>query len=191
MMGVMTELPARPVIGVLHPGAMGAAIGSALKPAASAVIWAAAGRSDRTSKRAEIADLVGVPDVAELVRRADVVFSVCPPHAARDVAEQVAAARAGDLIHVEASADSAQAVEEIGALLGVDSVVDAAVVGPPAYEPGGAEIWLSGRRARAVAALFEGSPFTARVIEGELGAARSAAQVPAGQTGPADVTSRG
>lgn len=52
-------LPSRPVIGVLHPGAMGASVGSALKPVAGAVIWAAAGRSITTSKRAEIADLVG------------------------------------------------------------------------------------------------------------------------------------
>jgi hypothetical protein len=70
-----------PVIGILHPGAMGAAVGNALKPVAGAVIWAAAGRSLTTSKRAETADLVGVPDVAELARRADVVISVCPPDA--------------------------------------------------------------------------------------------------------------
>ena len=59
----MSELPARPVIGILHPGVMGASVGSALKPVAGAVIWAAAGRSVTTSKRAEIADLVGVPDL--------------------------------------------------------------------------------------------------------------------------------
>ena len=72
-------LPRRPVIGVLHPGVMGAAVGSALKPEGGAVIWAAAGRSITTSKRAELADLVGVPDLAELARRADVIISVCPP----------------------------------------------------------------------------------------------------------------
>ncbi len=60
------SLPARPVIGVLHPGVMGAALGSALKPVAGAVIWAAAGRSVTTSKRAEIAELIGVlPDFEE------------------------------------------------------------------------------------------------------------------------------
>ncbi|MBV9919815.1 MAG: hypothetical protein JOY78_03030, partial [Pseudonocardia sp.] len=64
---VADVLPPRPVIGILHPGAMGAAVGAALKPAAGTVIWAAAGRSLTTSKRAETADLVGVPNVAELV----------------------------------------------------------------------------------------------------------------------------
>jgi len=32
----------RPVVGVLHPGSMGAALGAALKPVAGQVIWAAA-----------------------------------------------------------------------------------------------------------------------------------------------------
>ena len=102
-------LPPRPVIGILHPGAMGAAVGNALKPAAGAVIWAAAGRSLTTSKRAETADLVGVPDVAELTRRADVIISVCPPDAARSVAEEVAThvdpGRAGP-VYVDATAVS-------------------------------------------------------------------------------------
>ena len=84
--GAVTAIPPRPVVGVLHPGAMGAAIGSALRPRAGAVIWAAAGRSQATSKRAELADLVAVPDVAALARRSDVILSVCPPHAARETA---------------------------------------------------------------------------------------------------------
>lgn len=172
-------LPARPVIGVLHPGAMGAALGSALKPVAGAVVWAAVGRSDRTSKRAELADLVGVPDVAALVGRADVVISICPPRAAREVAEQVAVALADQPdrpLYVEANAVAPQAVRGIGELLGPDRVVDAAVLGPPAWESGRSVLWLSGAAAGAVRALFEGSPFRPRVLDGGLGAA-SALQV--------------
>ncbi|MGH8965849.1 MAG: NAD(P)-dependent oxidoreductase, partial [Actinomycetes bacterium] len=86
------SLPPRPVVGILHPGVMGAALGSALKPRAGVVVWAAADRTHATAKRAELADLVAVPDVAELARRAHVVISICPPHAALDVAQQVAAA---------------------------------------------------------------------------------------------------
>lgn len=160
------SLPPRPIVGVLHPGAMGAAVGSALKPAASAVIWAAAGRSVRTSKRAELSDLIGVPDLAELVRRADVVVALCPPEAARALAEEVrAAAEGGEMpLYVEANGVSPETVREIAALLGEDRVVDAALTGPPAYEPGRTEVWLSGEGAAAVAALFEGSAFTARVV---------------------------
>jgi prephenate dehydrogenase len=69
---------------------MGASLGAALKGRSGQVIWAAAGRSDLTAKRAELADLVPVRDVAELVARADVVVSICPPAAALELAEQVA-----------------------------------------------------------------------------------------------------
>ena len=165
-------LPPRPVIGILHPGAMGAAVGNALKPVAGAVIWAAAGRSLTTSKRAETADLVGVPDVAELARRADVVISVCPPDAARAVAEEVAPllGRPGQL-YVDANAVSPATVTGIAELIGAERVVDGAIIGPPAWEPGRTVVWLAGAAAPAVAALFEGSPFAAKVLAGPVGSA--------------------
>ena len=198
----MTLIPPRPVVGVLHPGAMGAAVGSALRPRAGAVVWAAAGRSQATSKRAELADLVGVPDVAALARRSDVVISVCPPDAARAVADEVAAALDGPLgvplpdganaasgtsdapnaalapsggarrpIYVDANAVSPATVRAIADRLGADRVVDAAIIGPPAWERGHTVLWLSGAAARDVAALFAGSPFDARVLGPELGTA--------------------
>ncbi|MGD9990331.1 DUF1932 domain-containing protein [Pseudonocardia sp.] len=167
-------LPDRPVVGILHPGAMGAALGSALKPRAGAVVWAAAGRSDVTSKRAEIADLVGVPDVAELARRSDVVISICPPHAALDVAGQVADAvrdHPHPPLYVDANAVSPATVEKIAALFDRDRVVDGSVIGPAAWEAGRTVLWLAGTAAPAVASLFEGSPFAARVLDADLGAA--------------------
>jgi 3-hydroxyisobutyrate dehydrogenase-like beta-hydroxyacid dehydrogenase len=164
-------LPPRPVIGILHPGAMGAAVGNALKPAAGAVIWAAAGRSLTTSKRAETADLVGVPDVAELARRADVVISVCPPDAARAVAEEVAPLLGDGAVFVDANAVSPATATGIAELLGPERVVDGAIIGPPAWEPGRTVVWLAGDAAPTVAALFDGSPFAARVLPGPVGAA--------------------
>jgi len=182
----VTLIPPRPVVGVLHPGAMGAAVGSALRPRAGAVVWAAAGRSQATSKRAELADLVGVPDVAALARRSDVVISVCPPDAARAVADEVAAALDGPdganaafapaggarrPIYVDANAVSPATVRAIADRLGADRVVDGAIIGPPAWERGHTVLWLSGAAARDVAALFAGSPFDARVLGPELGTA--------------------
>ena len=125
------------------------------------MIWAAAGRSHATAKRAELADLVAVPDVAELARRAHVVVSICPPHAARAVAEEVAAALAGrpdPPLYVDANAVAPATVQGIGALLGAPRVVDGAIIGPPAWEPGRTVLWLSGAAAPAVAELFAGSP---------------------------------
>ncbi|MCF7548814.1 NAD(P)-dependent oxidoreductase [Pseudonocardia sp. WMMC193] len=168
------ELPDRPVIGILHPGAMGAAIGSALKPRAGAVIWAAADRSQATSKRAELADLVAVPDVAELARRAHVVISICPPGAAREVAEQVAAAVEGQPrrpLYVDANAVSPATVSGMAELFPDDGLVDGAVIGPPAWERGTTVLWLSGPHAPLVEALFAGTPFGARHLGPELGRA--------------------
>jgi 3-hydroxyisobutyrate dehydrogenase-like beta-hydroxyacid dehydrogenase len=162
------------VVGVLHPGAMGAAIGSALRARAGAVIWAAAGRSRATSKRAELADLVGVPDTAAVARRSDVIVSVCPPHAAREVADEVATALAGAPrlpIYVDANAVSPATVQAIAARLGADRVVDGAIIGPPAWEPGHTVLWLSGPAAADVAELFAASPFEARVLGTGLGTA--------------------
>ncbi len=167
-------LPSRPVIGILHPGVMGAAVGSALKRVAGAVVWAAAGRSITTSKRAEIADLVGVPDLVELTRRADLIISVCPPHAALDMAKQVAQALRGRPrrpLYVDANAVSPATVAGIGELLGAGNVVDGSIIGPPAWEPGQTVLWLSGAAAGTVAPLFAGSPFDARVLGPELGTA--------------------
>lgn len=168
------ELPARPVIGILHPGAMGAALGSALKARAGAVIWADAGRTHATAKRAELADLVAVPDVADLARRAHLIISICPPHAAREVAGQVAAALAGRderPLYVDANAVSPDTVAAVEQTLGAGTVCDGAVIGPPAWERGHTVLWLSGPGADAVAALFEGTPFEARVLGDRIGAA--------------------
>ena len=45
------------VIGILHPGEMGAAIGAALRNEGRTVIFACAGRSDETIRRARNAGL--------------------------------------------------------------------------------------------------------------------------------------
>jgi hypothetical protein len=170
------RLGPRPVVGVLHPGAMGAALGSALKARAGVVVWAAAGRTQATSKRAELADLIAVPDIAALARRSHLVVSICPPHAALQVAEQVTASltdRAlGDRpLYLDANAIAPATVRRIGELLGRENVVDGAVIGPPAWQRGRSVLWLSGVHAGAVAEMFDGSPFEARVLGDQLGPA--------------------
>jgi hypothetical protein len=143
---------------------------------AGAVIWADAGRTHATAKRAELADLIAVPDVASLARRSRLIIAICPPHAALDVAGQVATALDGvpDVdrpIYLDANAVSPGAVGRIAELLGAEHVVDGAVIGPPAWQRGQSVLWLSGRPAPEVAALFDGSPFEAKVLGADLGKA--------------------
>ena len=75
-------------IGLLHPGEMGAAVGQCLAGAGHRVLWAPAGRSAATAARAAAAGLTAC-GLAEMVRRCDLIMSVCPPHAALDIARQV------------------------------------------------------------------------------------------------------
>lgn len=170
------RLGERPVVGVLHPGAMGAALGSALKARAGVVIWAAGGRSQATSKRAELADLVAVPDIATLAPRCDLIVSICPPHAALKLAEQVANALHGQdparwPLYLDANAVAPGTVRRIAELFGGRNVVDGAVIGPPAWDHGQSVLWLAGAAADEVAGLFEDSPFEAKALGPELGKA--------------------
>jgi hypothetical protein len=151
---------------------MGASIGAALKARAGAVIWAAAGRSYETSKRAEFADLVAVRDVDELARCAHVVISICPPAAALDVATEVASF-GRPALYVDANAIAVETLGEIEHMFGADRVVDAAIIGPPAWRAGTTVLWAAGEQAEAFAELFDGSAVEARVLGKQLGSSKA------------------
>ena len=155
------------VVGVLHPGEMGAAVASL---AHGEVLWTPDGRSAATAARAEAAGLVATP-LPELAARADVVLSICPPHAARDVARHVAAVGFSGL-YCDANAVSPDTAREVGALVEAEgaSFVDGGIVGGPPAEPG-TRLYLAGARADEVAALFAGTALEAVVIGREPGAA--------------------
>jgi 3-hydroxyisobutyrate dehydrogenase-like beta-hydroxyacid dehydrogenase len=141
------------IVGLLHPGEMGAAIGAALLAAGHDVIWASGGRSDDTRARA-----AGFRDVGSLegvVGEAGVVFSVVPPHAALDVA-QALPPFAG--IYVDANAVAPATARAVGAA--VTRFVDGGIVGnPPAPR-----LYLSGDEAELVASLFAGSAVATEVV---------------------------
>ncbi len=74
------------VVGILHPGEMGAAFGAVLRDAGHPVLWVSAGRSDATQARAADAGIEDAGSLAALVERCDVILSICPPHAALELA---------------------------------------------------------------------------------------------------------
>jgi len=149
-------------IGLLHPGEMGAAIGDALRQSGHEVLWVSAGRSPATAQRA--AGLVDVGTLDTLVERAEVILSVCPPHAAADVAASVAGA---DALLVDANAISPATARAIAT--GSESFVDGGIIGPPPRNAGTTRLYLSGGRAGEVAELFEGTAVDARVVSDEVG----------------------
>ncbi|HXZ56672.1 MAG TPA: DUF1932 domain-containing protein [Gaiellaceae bacterium] len=141
-------------VGLLHPGEMGAAVGAVLRAQGHRVLWASEGRSDATRARAEAAGLED-GDVAT----AEVMFSICPPHAALKVARSAGCAG----LYVDANAVSPATAGEVAAAVG--DFVDGGIVGPPPREPGTTRLYLSGERAEEVAGLFRGSMLDARVVE--------------------------
>ena len=80
-------------VALLHPGKMGVTIGTAAATGGARIVWASDGRGNATRRRAEQAKLIDVEKVAAAVRQSDVVLSVCPPHAAVDLASAVASRR--------------------------------------------------------------------------------------------------
>src|SRR6185295_13987615 len=82
--------PAVMAIGVLHPGEMGAAIGARLRERGHDVVWSSEGRSAQTCERAAAAGMRDAGSLAALTGACELVLSVCPPHAALEVASAVA-----------------------------------------------------------------------------------------------------
>ena len=159
---------AETTIGLLHPGEMGAAVGAVLRGAGRDVLWASAGRSPATASRAAHAGLDDAGTVAEVSRRAGVILSVCPPHAALDVAREVAGFGG---VFVDANAVSPATSRAVGeVIVGAGATyVDGGIVGSPPTAPGTTRLYLSGAGAPAVAELFAGTIVDARVLSERIG----------------------
>jgi hypothetical protein len=153
-------------IGVLHPGEMGAAVGAALRQTGQTVVWASQGRSAASADRAAEAVLEDVGTLEELGRRSDVVISLCPPHAALEVARALPGF-AG--IYVDANAVSPATARSIADVVG--RCVDGGVVGPAPQSSGTTRLYLSGADAPFIADLFAGTIVDARVVSEDVGAA--------------------
>ena len=153
------------VTGFLHPGAMGASLAAAC---GGRRLWAGSGRSPATAERAGRAGLTDVGSLAALVEQCDVIVSVCPPSAALDVADSVAAI-GFDGIYVDANAVAPATARTIGSRFA--RFVDGGVVGPPVDTPGTTRLYLAGDEAADVAELWARSALDTRVIGGPPGAA--------------------
>lgn len=150
------------VIGLLHPGEMGAAIGQCLTSRGHTVLWASEGRSNGTAARAQEAGLKDMGTVAALAGRAGIILSVCPPHAATDVAWAVHGFRG---LYVDANAISPGMAREVAQMI-TDTggrYVDGGIIGLPPTAPGSTRLYLSGPDAETVQALFAGTDLDTRI----------------------------
>ncbi|MGP4017039.1 DUF1932 domain-containing protein [Saccharopolyspora sp. 5N708] len=117
-------------VGLLHPGRMGAAVGAEIRRNGHQVLWCTAGRSQATRLRAEAAGLAPVDELRVLLDRSEVVLSICPPAAAEELAQRVAALGFGG-VFVDANAVNPATLHRIVARLDPTPVVDGSIIGPP------------------------------------------------------------
>lgn len=152
-------------VGLLHPGAMGVSIGAAAKAAGQRVLWLPEGRSDATAARAQEHGFEAAGSLGEMCQAAEVILSVCPPHAAEDVARAVAASGFGGLF-VDGNAISPARTKRIAAVVGDAGArwADGGIVGPPAWRPGTC-LYVSGPSATEVQPLFAGSVLEVQVLD--------------------------
>jgi 3-hydroxyisobutyrate dehydrogenase-like beta-hydroxyacid dehydrogenase len=155
-------------IGLLHPGEMGAAVGQCLAETGHQVLWVPEGRSPATGARATAAGLTkaGLP---RLIERSDIIMSVCPPHAAADIARQVVSGSGSGFsgIYLDANAISPATAREVAGIVeaGGASYVDGGIIGTPPVAPGFIRLYLSGPRAGELRDLFDGSLVDARLVD--------------------------
>jgi 3-hydroxyisobutyrate dehydrogenase-like beta-hydroxyacid dehydrogenase len=156
-------------MGLLHPGEMGAAVGRCLTGAGYEVLWASEGRGPQTAARARAAGLTDAGTPAEVAERADIIFSICPPHAALDVAWAV---QGFGGLFVDANAISPATAREVALMVeeGGATYVDGGIIGmpPPPTPPPAAgsstRLYLSGEEAQTVRRLFDGTSLDSRVL---------------------------
>ena len=152
-------------VGLLHPGEMGAALAAQI---GDDVFWASEGRSDATKARARSAGINDCVSLPALVDTCDMVISVCPPAAARDVARSVSSL-GFDGVYVDANAVAPATVRDIA--LAFEHFVDGGIVGSPPSADVECRLYLSGSRSQEVAGLFVDSRVVAVFVGFEPGAA--------------------
>ena len=159
-------------IALLYPGNMGSTIGAAAATSGARVVWASEQRSKASRERAKQAGLFDVGSLANALRESDVVLSVCPPHAAVEVAESVAQHNFKG-IYADANAISRATAVQVGEIVSKAgaSFVDGGIIGAPVKKAGTTRLYLSGVHAPEIANLFSTSMLAAKAIGPEPGAA--------------------
>jgi L-threonate 2-dehydrogenase len=163
-----------PVVAVIAPGAMGAAVGKRLADNGLTVLTSLDGRSEESRARAKAAGMTAAKD--EDIARADFILSILPPGDALSLAQRfVPALTASNAkpVYVDCNAINPKTVDRVAAAITPTECpfVDAGIIGqPPKPGDAGPRIYASGAAAPRFAALREYG-LDIRVLDGEISAA--------------------
>ena len=159
-------------IGILHPGEMGISVAASAINSGYQVCWTSQGRSDKTRLRAEKYNLIEIETLSRLCQTSEIIFSICPPHAAEGVAASVTEAGFKGL-YLDANAISPQRSIRIGQMMEENGIhfIDGGIIGGPAWAPNETWLYLSGKDADKLANCFTKGPLETKIIGGEIGKA--------------------
>jgi len=151
---------------------MGCTVAATLTRGGHRLLWASAGRSERSRARASQAGLEDAGTIGELARRSEIIISVCPPEFADVVADEALAAGFQG-IFVDANAITPRRSRAIGERLERAGIrfVDGGIIGPAVVKPETVWLYLSGAEAARVARCFTAGPMIAEVVGAEPGQA--------------------
>ncbi len=159
-------------IGILHPGEMGVSIAASAIKSGHEVYWVSDNRSDKTRQRAKKHNLVDIVSLSQLCQTSEIIFSVCPPHSAEDVAKSVIE-RGFKGYYLDANAISPQRSSRIRQMVESNGIhfIDGGIIGGPAWNPKETWLYLSGKDVKVIADCFTSGPLETKIIGDEIGKA--------------------
>ena len=163
-----------PVVAVIAPGMMGAAVGKRLVDHGLKVLTSLKGCSEETAERASAAGMISADD--EEIAGGDFILSILPPGDAVSLAQRFAptlTASNSKPVFVDCNAVSSRTVDRIAAVMAPtgSSFVDAGIIGaPPKPSDAGPRFYASGPQAPRFASLREFG-LDVRVLDGPMSAA--------------------
>jgi 3-hydroxyisobutyrate dehydrogenase-like beta-hydroxyacid dehydrogenase len=169
-----TEDIMTPVVAVIAPGAMGAAVGKRLTDHGVKVRTSLAGRSEASGAHARAAGMIDTTDAE--IAASDFILSILPPGEALPLAERFAPvlmASNAKPVYADCNAISPATVERVAAAIAPTgcSFVDVGIIGaPPKGVGAGPRFYASGEMAARFAALRQYG-LDVRVLEGAPSAA--------------------
>jgi len=163
-----------PVVAVIAPGMMGAAVGKRLVDNGLKVLTSLAGRSQETQARAKAAGMAAASD--EEIAACDFILSILPPGDALALAQRFVPALAASNakpVYVDCNAINPGTVERVAKAIAPTECpfVDAGIIGqPPKPGDAGPRFYASGAAARRFATLRDYG-LDIRVLDGAMSAA--------------------
>jgi len=159
-------------IGILHPGEMGISIAASAINNGHLVYWVSEYRSKKTCLRAEKYGLLDLHSLIEFCQSCEIIFSICPPHAAEDVANSVIE-HGFNGYYLDANAIAPKRANSIRQKMDDNGIhfVDGAIIGGPAWRPKETWLYLSGKDANIIADCFTNGPLETKFIGDEIGKA--------------------